>query len=94
MPQATVTVDLEKPIGTVSPRLYGHFAEHLGRCCYDGIWVGRDSEIPNDGGFRQDAVDALKGDAHAPPALARRLLRRPLPLARRHRARAPGAARA
>ena len=21
-------------------RLYGHFAEHLGRCCYDGLWVG------------------------------------------------------
>lgn len=59
MPQATVKVDFEKPIGAVSPRLYGHFAEHLGRCCYDGLWVGKDSEIPNVGGFRKDIHDAL-----------------------------------
>ena len=32
--------ELGAPIGTISPRLYGHFAEHLGRCCYDGLWVG------------------------------------------------------
>ncbi len=60
MPHATVKIDLERPIGTVSPRLYGHFAEHLGRCCYDGLWVGKESGIPNEGGFRKDVVDALQ----------------------------------
>ena len=46
---------IEVPIGTISPRLYGHFAEHLARCCYDGLWVGTDeSAIPQDGGFRTD----------------------------------------
>ncbi|RYG24344.1 alpha-N-arabinofuranosidase [bacterium] len=60
MPHATVTVDFEKPIGTVSPRLYGHFAEHLGRCCYNGLWVGRDSDIPNEGGFRTDVLEAMR----------------------------------
>ena len=60
MPQATVRIDAQNPIGTVSPRLYGHFAEHLGRCCYGGIWVGRDSEVPNEGGFRRDVLDALR----------------------------------
>jgi alpha-L-arabinofuranosidase len=58
--KATVSFDVSKPIGTISPRLYGHFAEHLGRCCYDGIWVGRESSIPNLGGFRTDVVDALR----------------------------------
>lgn len=33
-------VQADSRIGTVSPRLYGHFAEHLGRCCYDGLRLG------------------------------------------------------
>src|SRR5215212_7371741 len=63
MPNATLTIRADAPIGTISPRLYGHFAEHLGRCCYDGLWVGRDhsqSEIQADGGFRWDVVAALR----------------------------------
>ncbi len=59
MTEATVIVD-DQPIGTISPRLYGHFAEHLGRCCYGGLWVGRDSSIPNNGGFRTDVLEALR----------------------------------
>lgn len=39
--------------------LYGHFAEHLGRCIYGGIWVG-DSKIENDAGLRRDTTRALK----------------------------------
>jgi alpha-N-arabinofuranosidase len=50
----------DEPYGTISPRLYGHFAEHLGRCCYDGLFVGKDSNIPNIGGFRKDIVEALR----------------------------------
>ena len=46
--------------GTISRHLYGHFAEHLGRCIYDGLWVGEDSPIPNTGGVRNDVIDALK----------------------------------
>ena len=42
MTQTTVAVRTADPIGTISPRLYGHFAEHLARCCYDGLWVGAD----------------------------------------------------
>ncbi len=44
----------------INPEIYGHFAEHLGRCIYGGIFVGEDSEIPNTRGFRNDVVDALK----------------------------------
>ena len=45
---------------TISRFIYGHFAEHLGRCIYGGIWVGEDSDIPNIRGFRSDVIDALK----------------------------------
>ena len=61
MSDATLTVRTDAPIGTISPRLYGHFAEHLGRCCYDGLWVGADNQqIPHQDGFRSDVLAALK----------------------------------
>jgi len=44
----------------ISRNIYGHFAEHLGRCFYDGIWVGPDSAIANTRGIRNDIVKALK----------------------------------
>ena len=55
-----LTIHAEEILGTISPYIHGHFAEHLGRCCYDGLWVGLDSPIPNQGGFRTDILDALK----------------------------------
>ncbi|MBN1967102.1 MAG: alpha-N-arabinofuranosidase [Anaerolineae bacterium] len=45
---------------TISRHLYGHFAEHLGRCIYDGLWVGEDSPVPNVRGIRADIVAALR----------------------------------
>lgn len=45
---------------TISKDVYGNFAEHLGRDIYDGLWVGKDSSIPNIGGVRKDVIDALK----------------------------------
>jgi alpha-N-arabinofuranosidase len=50
--QTTLAVRPDEPIGTISPRLYGQFAEHLGRCCYDGLWDGC--------AFRSDVVAALR----------------------------------
>ncbi|MDF2587035.1 MAG: alpha-N-arabinofuranosidase [Anaerocolumna sp.] len=40
--------------------IYGHFSEHLGRCIYEGLYVGEDSKIPNKNGMRTDVVEALK----------------------------------
>lgn len=57
---ATIRIHEDEPYGTISPRLYGHFAEHLGRCCYDGLFVGSDPEIPNIDGFRLDIIEALR----------------------------------
>ncbi len=57
---AEATVHLDRPGATVNRNVYGHFAEHLGRCIYEGIWVGEDSAIPNTRGIRNDVVAALK----------------------------------
>ncbi len=46
--------------GHINPEIYGHFSEHLGRCIYEGLYVGEDSEIPNVNGMRKGVVDALK----------------------------------
>lgn len=47
-------------IGHINPEIYGHFAEHLGRCIYEGLYVGDSSDIPNVNGMRKDVVEALK----------------------------------
>ena len=44
----------------ISKHIYGHFAEHLGRCIYGGIYVGPNSDIPNIRGIRLDVLNALK----------------------------------
>jgi alpha-L-arabinofuranosidase len=57
---AEITVFPHEPTATISPDLYGHFTENIGGVIYDGLWVGRDSKIPNYGGVRKSLVDAFK----------------------------------
>lgn len=46
---------------TINKHIYGHFAEHLGRCIYGGFYVGEDNTtIPHTAGVRNDIVEALK----------------------------------
>jgi alpha-N-arabinofuranosidase len=56
--KAVINLDIAGPV--ISRHIYGHFAEHVGRCIYGGFYVGDDSTIPNDEGIRLDVVDALK----------------------------------
>ena len=58
MHEITVTPGRSK--GTINKNLYGHFSEHLGRCIYQGMFVGKDSPIPNKNGMRTDVVEALR----------------------------------
>lgn len=61
MHDTTLTIRRDAPIGTIGPRLYGHFAEHLARCCYDGFWLGTSqTAIPQQDGFRSDVLRALQ----------------------------------
>lgn len=46
--------------GKINKEIYGHFSEHLGRCIYEGLYVGENSPIPNVNGMRKDVVQALK----------------------------------
>ena len=57
---ATLVVRADQPGPVINKNIYGHFAEHLGHCIYEGIWVGPDSPIPNTRGIRDDVVAALK----------------------------------
>lgn len=56
----TAIINLDVPGPVISRHVYGHFAEHLGRCIYGGFYVGEDSELPNEGGIRLDVVQALR----------------------------------
>lgn len=47
-------------LGHINKEIQGHFSEHLGRCIYEGLYVGEDSSIPNKNGMRTDVVEALK----------------------------------
>lgn len=55
-----LVINNENKKSTIAPELYGHFSEHLGRCIYEGLYVGENSDIPNVNGMRTDVVEALK----------------------------------
>lgn len=57
---AKLFINKEEKLGKINKEIYGHFSEHLGRCIYEGIYVGENSEIPNTNGMRKDVVEALK----------------------------------
>jgi alpha-L-arabinofuranosidase len=57
---ATLTIHAGDPQSVINRNVYGHFAEHLGRGVYEGIWVGPDSPIPNTRGIRNDVTEALR----------------------------------
>ncbi|MDR0944391.1 MAG: alpha-N-arabinofuranosidase [Ruminococcus sp.] len=44
----------------INKNIYGHFSEHLGFCIYDGIYVGKNSPIPNINGIRKDLIEAFR----------------------------------
>jgi len=50
---ARIKIDLDRKIGTVDPKIYGNFVEHLGRCVYVGIYEPG-SPLSDEQGFRND----------------------------------------
>ncbi|MDD2504458.1 MAG: alpha-N-arabinofuranosidase, partial [Clostridia bacterium] len=58
--KSTIKINTTVNKSKIDRNIYGHFAEHLGRCIYEGIWVGEDSKIPNTRGMRNDVIKALK----------------------------------
>ncbi|MBR3764935.1 MAG: alpha-N-arabinofuranosidase [Clostridia bacterium] len=60
MKHISMLVNARDVIARIRPEIYGHFAEHLGRCIYGGIFVGENSPIPNVKGIRKDVIDAFR----------------------------------
>jgi len=55
-----IEVLFDEPLGTISPNIYGHFAENLGGVLYDGIWVGEKSRVPNIDGLRRELIEHMR----------------------------------
>ncbi len=59
--QNRITLLSDSAGAVISRNIYGHFAEHLGHCIYNGFYVGdTNREIPNTQGVRNDVIAALK----------------------------------
>ena len=59
--QNKIVLDISKAKDTINKNIYGHFSEDLGRCIYDGVYIGdKAKNIPNKDGIRLDVVEALK----------------------------------
>jgi alpha-N-arabinofuranosidase len=59
--QTSITLKADSAKQTINKNIYGHFAEHLGRCIYDGFYVGESNKIiPNTDGVRNDIIAALR----------------------------------
>ena len=57
---AEITIHANDGKQIIPKEIYGQFSEHLGTCIYGGLWVGKDSSIPNINGYRADVFNALK----------------------------------
>tara|TARA_R110000787_G_scaffold52534_11_gene123672 strand:- start:837 stop:2432 length:1596 start_codon:yes stop_codon:yes gene_type:complete len=57
---ASVTVQADQRGPKIDRDIFGQFAEHLGTGIYGGVWVGKNSSIPNVRGIRTDVVEALR----------------------------------
>ena len=55
-----IVVNAKSEKSKIDKNIYGHFSEHLGRCIYDGFYVGEHSDIPNVDGLRLDIIEAMK----------------------------------
>ncbi len=60
---AQLYLDTNRTIGEISPLLFGGFAEHMGRCIYEGIYQP-DSPFADEDGLRTDVLAALRELAH------------------------------
>jgi alpha-N-arabinofuranosidase len=54
-----IGIDLARRLGTVDPRIFGQFIEHLGRCIYGGIYE-EGSSLSDERGFRRDVLAAAR----------------------------------
>lgn len=54
-----ITVGTKIEGKVIKKELHSQFIEFLGTCISEGIWVGKNSNIPNYNGMRKEVIDAL-----------------------------------
>jgi alpha-L-arabinofuranosidase len=59
MATATIHIDTQRIISAISPLLFSGFAEHMGRCIYEGIYDPA-SPLADKNGLRKDVLAALR----------------------------------
>ncbi|MGN6627950.1 MAG: alpha-N-arabinofuranosidase, partial [Tepidisphaeraceae bacterium] len=55
----TLILDTQFAVAELDPRVFGGFAEHLGRCVYEGMY-DPGSPLADADGFRTDVIDAIR----------------------------------
>jgi len=61
--KAQIFLDTHRAIAPISPLLFGGFAEHMGRCIYEGIYDPA-SPHADERGLRKDVIAALRAQAY------------------------------
>ena len=61
--KAQIFLDPNRTIAPISPLLFGGFAEHMGRCIYEGIYDPA-SPLADESGLRKDVMEALRDQAY------------------------------
>jgi len=57
--KAKISVDLERTLGSIDDRVYGTFAEHIGRVIYGGLY-DPESDVADADGLRTDVIEAVR----------------------------------
>ena len=60
---AQLLLDANRTIAPISPLLFGGFAEHMGRCVYEGIYEPKSAHA-DEQGLRTDVLDALRAQKY------------------------------
>lgn len=60
---AQILLDTNRTVAPISPLLFGGFAEHMGRCVYEGIYEPKSTHA-DDQGLRTDVLDALRAQKY------------------------------
>ena len=56
---ARIKIDTERIISPIDKKIYGNFAEHLGRCIEGGIFA-EGSPLSDSNGYRKDVMEATR----------------------------------
>src|SRR6266508_1842137 len=62
-PKAQILIDTNRTIAPISPLLFGGFAEHMGRCVYEGIYDPKSPQA-DERGLRKDVLEALRDQGY------------------------------